>query len=186
MAFELQPSGYWYDKVSRGWLQHEPVVVGDIISPITNVLSNVTHGKEYEVTESRKSNSLYITTRINGTYEYIYEQKLIIKDDRGFKKEVRAKNFKKSKGATLMPANVLSIESNKPTVVVEITESLVDGKAVITEIGTPVQLDSLSAARVYTANAITESIREKNTYRQFRVYQEVFVARAKKPEIEFA
>jgi len=83
-------------------------------------------------------------------------------------------------------AATIALEQKKPTIVVEITESLVDGKVVITEVGEPVLLDSASAARVYTTEAITKAIRDKNTYPQFRVYQEAFIARAKKPEIEFA
>lgn len=181
----IQKNGYWYDDARGTYYQHEPFKKGDVIKPIVNSLSNVTHGQPYVVEEARSSSSLYTSFRDeNGRYQYAYEQKLTIKDDRGFRKEVRSKNFTASKEAPV--STILALESNRPTVVVEIVEKVVDGKTVIEEIGTPIGMESLSAARVYTTNEISKAIREKNEYKQFRIYQEVSIARAKKPEIEFA
>lgn len=175
----VRKDGYYFDGVH--YLDTD-FVDGQSVTPIVNNLSNVTSGKVYTVETARRSASLYNNYRVNGSYIYVYEQKLTIKDDRGFRKEVRAKNFTAAKEAPV----ALALESNRPTVVVEIVETTEGGKVVINEIGTPVPMDSLSAARIYTANEISKAIRESNSYKQFRIYQEVAVARAKKPEIEFA
>lgn len=185
MALE-ERNGKWFDTVSRRYYEQKPFAKGDMVRPIVNNLANVTLGKTYEIEDARISSSLYTTFRDeqSNAYQYAYEQKLVIKDDRGFRKEVRSKNFTPSKEAPV--SSILAIETNRPTVVVEIVEKVVDGKTVIEEIGDPVGMESLSAARVYTTNAISEAIRKDNTYKQFRIYQEVSIARAKKPEIEFA
>ena len=87
-----------------------------------------------------------------------------------------------------MPTNTIMIESNDPVFVQEFTEVLKDGETVRENIGDVIPMKNIAAARTYTSNEISNSIREKNIYRQFEIYkfQRLAIARAKKPEIEFA
>jgi predicted GTPase len=175
MAVE-QKNGLWYDTNLKRFYSHEPIEAGDTVVYIGNRSSTFEKGQTLVVGEIGNPNSESVY--IGGAYTVKYTQNFY---ERGYGVKRSMKNWKKVEKSA-----VLALETNRPVIVQEISETLVDGKATIVNVGDPIDLESLSAARVFTANEISNSIREKNVYRQFRIYQEHSIARAKKPEIEFA
>lgn len=151
--------------------------------------SEIQRGDIVEVTHvdvSYANSSDYVPVRTSsGTVrkEYVYEQKLYVsKNGVPFSRAMNGSNFAKVN----QMSSTLQIETNRPTFVREFTETTKDGKVVREYVGDWVAFDNMSAAQTYCSEQITKSIREVNTYRQFSIVQEKAVARAKKPEIEFA
>ena len=177
MAIEKK-GNVWYNTDTRRYTMNDPVAVGDTVVCLTNASSSYRVGDTDEVIHV--SNGSYEHIYVDGAYQYIYWQNVKLKNGGGNTRSM--KNWSKAEKRN----NVLAIETNRPTLVVEVKEIVENGTAVFKEVGEPVVLDSLSSARVYASNEISESIRKDNTYRQFRIYQEHSIARAKKPEIEFA
>lgn len=173
----------WYDDSKKRWYRNEPVEPGDTIECLTN-----------SSTTFRRGDTLVVGSVSTGAYEYEY-----VKTPNGSRNEYEPvywqnfiptvggvqrsmKNWKKVEKSM----NQLALESNEPCIVQEIKDTVVYGKTVTTNVGDPIEMENMSAARIYTTNEITTSIREKNEYRQFAIYQRKHIARAKKPEIEFA
>lgn len=83
--------------------------------------------------------------------------------------------------------NCLAIEQDRPTYVrefIEITNAEKGSER--SYVGEFIEFKNLTAAKTYCSNQISASIRKSNTYRMFAIFQEKNVARAMKPEIEFA
>jgi hypothetical protein len=115
-----------------------------------------------------------------------YENNQMIRVDGRNINWMSADNFVLIKSGDNKMAATLAIEVDRPCLVREIKEVLdANGKPVVQAVGDYVEFDSKRAARLYTEEQITQSIREKNDYRRFRIYQEQEISQAKKPEIEF-
>lgn len=162
-------------KVNGHWVNSE-IQQGDKVE-LANGSMNLPRDIVHTVIDRKTDGSDYEREPESGTYVYVGKVRIRIA---GYSNWYSAINFRKT---DRMPT--LQIEANKPTRVIEFTESLVDGKMVRTEIGNEQTFDNLSAAKLYTSSEISASIRKDNEYRKFAVFQEVFVAQAKQPEVEF-
>jgi len=172
---------HWFNTASLEYYSHEPVEIGDIIQYTGNRSSTYEKGEQAVVRSVSRGTSDYVymsNEHHRGQNRYVYTQAIYVQ---GSDVKRSMKNWKKAEGKKMF-----ALEEKKPVIVQEIEETIVDGKAVVKNIGEPLELTSLSEARIYTTNEITKSIREQNAYRQFRIYVQDSIARAKKPEIEFA
>ena len=173
---------YWYDSSGNRWFMHEPVKVGDEVECTTNSSSTYVRGNRVTIESIALGAYDYKYVTKPGerqSYDPVYYQNFTCDGN------PRARSMKNWKKVEKTMAQ-LALESNDPCIVQEIKETVKDGKTVVENIGDPIPMDNMSAARIYTTEQITQSIREKNEYRQFYIYQRRHIARAKKPEIEFA
>lgn len=179
-----------YVKVSFDWYKAPYINPGDWVERSThrrgNKRSTLKYGDRAEVIKVSRGDYLgSFDINGDGRYEYVYNQKIQLKNNDGQIATYNSDNFivvrKKNEMSTLQ------LESNRPAFVREFTEVLDENnnpKRVY--IGDQKEFTSLSGARIYTEQEITKSIREDNKYRQFAIFTENSIARAKKPEIEFA
>jgi hypothetical protein len=101
---------------------------------------------------------------------------------RGYSVGYSASNFKINGN----PKNtMLSLEQKKPTLVIEVTETLVDNVPVLTEVGNYEKFESIGAARAFVATKIRDAVRQRNAYPSYRIYAEDSVAVAEEPPIVF-
>lgn len=154
--------------------------VGDVVQTRDYKLQSLSRHTDYTIVRIEYENT-YDNESIGGEWVPIYRQKLFF---RGQERGYLAHNFKiihkVPKEAAAM--TIHAIEERKPVLSIEITVGA-DGKD--EEVGEFSRHDTLSQARAVVGKTITASIREKNEYRRFRLYQMIEVGGAKEPEIEF-
>lgn len=117
----------------------------------------------------------------DGQYMPIYRQRVTVE---GLSRGYFASNFKlvSKKGAKIVAT--LQIEDLKPSVAIEIDTDAA-GNDVVKEGAEYLSFESGVKARAAVSKIISDSIREKNEYRRFRIFTNSVVAGAKEPEIEF-
>jgi hypothetical protein len=181
--YTISGKTYYRDPVSN-YLFKTNLAVGDSVERITAAsrrTSSIQKGDTTTLTSVSNSVSRYdhvdtVYDRAASNSVYIYEQKVRVD---GSAQQYNGSNFDYAKG------NNMLLEVNRPTMIREFKEVVKDGKTVREWIGDFVEVDSLSAARTYTSNEISNSIRSKNEYRKFAIFTENSVAQAKQPEVEF-
>lgn len=179
---KLEDQGFHYDPILRKWFNTPKPEIGQKMVRITKhsrSTSSIRQGDIVEIASIYGSSSTGNTAYDErGAYHVIYQFQVKIK---GHSPVYNIDNFK-----PVQENNVLQLETNRPTFVREFIEVTKDGKAEREYVGDWLSFDSLSAARIYCSNAISDSIRGSNTYRKFSILVGNSVAQAKKPEIEFA
>lgn len=180
-------SGFYIDDAGQIW--DTLFWPGDTVKIINPTI--VGFGLTYTIEYIDKSPNSYYNTRddiaryqrkkYNGYFEATNVKRAGIKLI-GKSNMINPKNFELVNGANNM---TLALEQNKPTFVREFREVLQNGEPTREYIGTQVEYKTLSAAKTYVATQISDSIRQTNTYRKFAVFQEVYTAQAKQPEVEF-
>ncbi len=173
----LAEKGFFYNDTYKKWFITD-FKIGDALERVTQastVNSAVQKGQVvmmdsfYDIVSAAK-----YEYDENNNYVEIYQQKIKVV---GSRMTYLGSNFKKVEKTVM-----LGIETNRPTFVREFVET--DGKR--SYVGDFLPFDSASAARVWCSDAITDAIRNTNTYRRFAIFTENSIAQAKKPEIEFA
>lgn len=165
--------------------------VGDIVKKRAGSgAETLGRNDEYKITRIEYSSSSEYQT-LEGTYENIYRQRLYVEKityidqwtDQPSSSGYLAKNFHLyKKGAP--PVSAALVDHLTPTVAIEIDVDA-QGNDVIKAGAEYVEYESMSKARAAVSKIISESIRERNEYRRFRVFSNSVVAGAKEPEIEF-
>jgi hypothetical protein len=182
-TYTINSKTYYRDPVSH-YLFKTNFAIGDKVERITSAsrrTSSVQRGDLTTINNVSHSGSKYdyidtVYDRQVGGNVYLYEQKVRVD---GSNQTYNGSNFDYAKG------NNMLLEVNRPTMIREFKEEVKEGKTVRVWIGDFVEVDSLSAARTYTSNEISNSIRKDNTYRKFAIFTENSVAQAKQPEVEF-
>lgn len=102
---------------------------------------------------------------------------------KGRSKPLSAKSIIPVSGAT----NMLQIESKKSTLVIETKEVIdTDNTVKVIETGSFTVFESLGQAQTWITKTIRDSVRDKNEYRTFRIYQVVSEAKASEPPVTFS
>lgn len=169
--------------------------VGDIVTKAggsgADTLSKNEHYKITRIEYVYSSDTGWSTQ--TQSYENIYRQKLyvtkITSNDRwtvnpGANAGFFANNFKIVQKGTPMTSYPAAIENQKPCVAIELDVDA-NGEDIIKAGAEWMPFDSSLKAKAAVGKIISESIRESNIYRRFRVFTNSVVAGAKEPEIEF-